>query len=258
MVEKKEGDHPPGAAAADLCYTLHFSRFENFYLRLYFQSSMFYRQDSEIRAKSARFEAVSASVSGPGFGPFCPLALANSPVPAHDDGTPRRDNCPFHQEAAPMPRKSAAQLAAEERLAGLPGGKLDRPDPPEGMPEAAAAVWRAAVSSMKPRHFTKETHAMLARYCRAMAICEELEAELLRIGLAHPDYDGFLKRLNSTAAVALAYARGLRLTPKSHVETRGNARDPHRLMGPRPWERDYEPGGMGRRLWDKDDKTKPS
>jgi hypothetical protein len=157
-----------------------------------------------------------------------------------------------------MPRKSAAQLAAEEARAFLPGGKADRPDPPLDMLEVAAAIWRDTVASMKPRHFTRETWPLLTRYCNSMALCNQLEVELTRIAIQQREHGEVLKKLNSTAATALTYARALRLTPKSNVETRGNTRDPHRLMGRRLWEPDYQPGATLRRLWGKDDKTKPS
>ena len=66
-----------------------------------------------------------------------------------------------------MPRKSAAELEMEGIIATMPGEKHERPDPPEDMPEAAAAVWRDAVASMKKMHFSRETHALLTRYCNA-------------------------------------------------------------------------------------------
>jgi hypothetical protein len=158
-----------------------------------------------------------------------------------------------------MPRKSASEIAMS---AFVPGGKGERPDPPPGMPEAAAAVWRDAVSSMKARHFMPETFALLTRYCRAMGECARLETELIDLEVTSAQYDRLLKQRNSTAAVALSYARALRLTPKSHVETRGGARDPHRTVGPKPWELDYAPSPGLRRLTgrdagDEDDPSKP-
>ena len=134
-----------------------------------------------------------------------------------------------------VPRKSANEI---DHLANSPAVPWthERPDPPQGMPEAAAAVWRDAVASMKARHFSKETHALLARYCHAMAECERLETELDRIGVGLPSYDRLSQRLNSTASTALAYARALRLTPKSNLESRAGGRDPHRTIGPKPWD----------------------
>jgi Phage terminase, small subunit len=136
---------------------------------------------------------------------------------------------------APMPRKSANEIELATITPAVPWTH-ERPDPPQGMPEAAAAVWRDAVASMKARHFSKETHALLARYCHAMAECERLETELDRIGVGLPSYDRLSQRLNSTASTALAYARALRLTPKSNLESRAGGRDPHRTIGPKPWD----------------------
>src|SRR5262245_51203047 len=117
-----------------------------------------------------------------------------------------------------MPRKSANEI----ELAPAVPWTHERPDPPPDMPEAPAAIWREAVSSMKARHFSKETHQLLARYCHAMAECARLEGELARVGVGLPSYDRLSQRLNSTASTALAFARALRLTPKSNLESRAN------------------------------------
>ena len=147
-----------------------------------------------------------------------------------------------------MPRKSANQIAMEDVSTFIPGGKDQRPDPPPDMSTSAAAVWRDVVASMKTRHFTKETHALLARYCHAMAECGRLESELDRVGCGLPAYDRLSQRLNGTMTVALSYARALRLTPKSNLESRADARDPHRIMGPKPWEREGD--DRPRKLWE--------
>jgi phage terminase small subunit len=83
----------------------------------------------------------------------------------------------FYNRESPMPRKSANEIELATIAPAVPWTH-ERPDPPQGMPEAAAAVWRDAVASMKARHFSKETHALLARYCHAMAECERLETSL--------------------------------------------------------------------------------
>jgi hypothetical protein len=139
-----------------------------------------------------------------------------------------------------VPRRSRADLEMEGLAAGI-GNALNygRPEPPAGMLEAPAKVWRDAVSSMKEMHFSRETHALLTRYCVAMAECERLEAELINIDPKSEHYDPISKRLTTTASVALAYARALRLTPKSSLEgKRGQVRDPHRTLGPKLWETD--------------------
>lgn len=149
-----------------------------------------------------------------------------------------------------MPRKSVSQLEMEAFTANLPGGGAERPEPPAKMSTAAAAVWREVVASMKPRHFTPETWGLLTRYCNASALCGRLEGELARIDASALDHDRLT--INSTAMTALSYARALRLTPKSNLETRGDARDPHRSVGPKPWELldNYgNPQSSKRKLW---------
>jgi len=147
-----------------------------------------------------------------------------------------------------MPRKSANTIAMEgvARDLGVPW-KHERPDPPAGIPPAVAAIWKDAVASMKRMHFGRETFALLARYCFAMAECERLEFELAKTGVGLPAYDRLSQRLNSTSATALAYARALRLTPKSNLESRADGRDPHRTMGPKPWEDDAP---QHKKLWE--------
>jgi hypothetical protein len=106
-----------------------------------------------------------------------------------------------------MPRRSRAELEMEGIAAGI-GNVLSygRPEPPPGMLEAAAKVWHDSVASMKEMHFSRETHALLTRYCVAMAECEKLEAELIKIDPKSEHYDPISKRLTTTASVALAYA----------------------------------------------------
>jgi hypothetical protein len=87
------------------------------------------------------------------------------------------------------------------------GLNYGRPEPPAGMLEAAAKVWRDAVSSMKEMHFSRETHALLTRYCNSMMECERLETELIKTDTESKRYDQISKRLTTTASVALAYAR---------------------------------------------------
>jgi len=86
------------------------------------------------------------------------------------------------------------------------------------------------------RNPPERTTQLLTRYCNAMATCSRLEAELARTDVKEPNYGRFLKELNTTSTTALSYARALRLTPKSNLESRSTARDPHRILGPKPWE----------------------
>jgi hypothetical protein len=126
-----------------------------------------------------------------------------------------------------MPRRSAADI--------MPVAKLDRPPPPEGMPEPAAAIWRKTVASMKASWFTPESHDLLARYCGAMAEAARLEAEFCKLNVNNPSYERLTTRYDKMATLALSYARALRLTPKSNVTAR-DARDAMRSNSVMPWE----------------------
>jgi hypothetical protein len=117
----------------------------------------------------------------------------------------------------------------------MPVAKLDRPPPPEGMPEGAAAIWRKTVNSMKPSWFTPESHSLLSRFCFAMAEAARLEAVFCKLDVNNPTYERLTARYDKMAALALNYARALRLTPKSNLTAR-DARDARRSNSVMPWE----------------------
>jgi hypothetical protein len=126
-----------------------------------------------------------------------------------------------------MPRVPAADIPSI--------GQIDRPFPPEGMPEAATAIWRKTVASMKPTWFTPETHDLLARYCGAMAESKRLEAEFSQLDVTDPNYERLTKHYDRLSAIALSYARALRITPKAN-RTTSEARDAVRSNFRKPWE----------------------
>ena len=126
-----------------------------------------------------------------------------------------------------MPRIAAANIP--------PIGEVDRPPPPADMPEAAAAIWRKTVASMKPTWFTPETHDLLARYCGAMAESKRIEAEFGRLDVSNPDYEKLTRLYDRLSATALSYARALRITPKAN-RTTSEARDAARSNVRKPWE----------------------
>jgi hypothetical protein len=148
-----------------------------------------------------------------------------------------------------LPRKSAIEREMEG--AGLVAVRRhERPDPPAGMSEAAAAVWRAATSSMRPGWFSPETFALLERYCAAMTETARLEAQLARTAVEDPSYDRLSKHRNATATSALSYARALRITPHSNRENKLDGRDRARSLYRRPWELDDDDGGEPRQPWE--------
>ena len=139
-----------------------------------------------------------------------------------------------------MPRKSAAELEMAGIVSDIDRRMPDhgRPEPPEGMTEAAAKVWRDTVRSMKKNFFTSENQALLVRYCNAMAEASRIETELTCTDVKDTKHARLLRELTANNGSALSYARALRITPKSNLE-RSESRDPYRHVGPKLWEKDY-------------------
>ena len=129
-----------------------------------------------------------------------------------------------------MPRRAAADLAV------VPIDKIDRPPPPEDIPEAAAAIWRAVISNMRPTWFSPENFALLQTYCVLTVEKKRLEAAFSRLEdvVHNPNYERLIARHDKVATQALAHARALRLTPRANATNR-EARDPLRGMQ-KPWE----------------------
>lgn len=74
-------------------------------------------------------------------------------------------------------RKSAAKLAV------IHGGGAagQRPEPPEHLTDAQKEEWWAVVNRMPADWFPRETHAMLAQYCRHVARAGDIATVLDRM-----------------------------------------------------------------------------
>jgi hypothetical protein len=127
---------------------------------------------------------------------------------------------------ARMPRRSPNDL----NLVPLP--QYQRPEPPEDLEPAAAEVWRATVSSMRPDHFHPGMFPLLRCYCRAVVAGEMLAAERGRRTVDDPDFARLTRLCNEQGKATLALARSLRLTPKS----RRDPIDARPEWRRRPWE----------------------
>ena len=145
-----------------------------------------------------------------------------------------------------MPRRSANERMTEG--VAVPWGH-ERPDPPDGMPEAQAAIWRAVVASMRPKWFTAENHELLRRYCFAMVESARLEHELSATDPWSDSYNQLQRWRNNVAKSALDYAKALRITPISNRENLNkiDGRDSARSLHPKPWELDDDK--PRRKLW---------
>src|SRR5262245_26279261 len=99
-----------------------------------------------------------------------------------------------------MPRRSKA---AELTLIG-PGGieTLRRPEPPSNLTAKEAAEWRAIVNRLPPDWFPRETHAILAQYCRMVGRGEQY-AKILAKGKLTPEETCRIGRLEISTAEAV-------------------------------------------------------
>jgi len=107
-----------------------------------------------------------------------------------------------------MPRKSPHDIPPVYEI---------RPDPPAGMSEDAAAIWRACVACMCPGWVGGEAYALLARYCFAMADSAKLETELLATPLSDRGRAVIVRQYKDMCGTALAYGRALRLSPRGNT-----------------------------------------
>ena len=57
-------------------------------------------------------------------------------------------------------RKSAEEIAIEQIA------DVVRPEPPKNLDDDEAKVWREVVDRMPPNWFPRETHGLLAQYCK--------------------------------------------------------------------------------------------
>jgi hypothetical protein len=126
-----------------------------------------------------------------------------------------------------MPRRSPNDIP--------PISEIDRPKPPAGMAEDAAAIWNAIVGCMRPQWIAGEALDLLARYCFAQSQAAKLEGELIATPLTDPMRPRLVKMYQEMCATALSYGRALRLSPKDNLRSKVDGRGDLRGFEP-PWE----------------------
>jgi hypothetical protein len=131
-------------------------------------------------------------------------------------------------------RQSAASLTVIS-----PNGieTLRRPDPPAELPDEQAEEWRAVVNRLAADWFPRETHQMLAQYCRHV-VCARRVAQLIQSAEAGDEFDvadyARLLRMQELKSRAISsLATRMRLTHQATVRAE-LARKPPVL--PKPWE----------------------
>ena len=123
-----------------------------------------------------------------------------------------------------MPRKSAAALATP-----TPFRKHRRPEPPAGLPPAAAAVWVRTLAGLREDWVGVEALPLLERYARHVARVGELEGLIAAAAPGGAEWRALVSAAGSETRHITAVARALRLTPQSRLraETAATAARTH-------------------------------
>jgi hypothetical protein len=137
-------------------------------------------------------------------------------------------------------RKSAAELTTLRVIS------VRRPNPPGGLTEAEASIWRETVGSMPAGWFSKAQFPVLVAYCRHTARAAMLAAQVEKFQPEWIGVEGGLARLDRLLAMAeresrsvLACARTMRLTHQSQRSPSVAGTAMRSIpQGPRPWDDD--------------------
>lgn len=132
-----------------------------------------------------------------------------------------------------MPRKSAAALAL---VAPVGVEEERRAQPLPELSDEQRMEWLALVNRMPADWFPRESHAVLAQYCRhvvaARRVAQLIEATEQAPQLDVAEYDRLLKMQEREGRALSALATRMRLTQQSRYEARKTAPDKSK---DRPW-----------------------
>ncbi len=133
-------------------------------------------------------------------------------------------------------RKSAAQLAIAPHVVEI----VPRPVAPVGLTDEQASEWDAVVSRMPADWFPRETHGILAAYCRhvvaagrvAQLIAAQDSAEAIDIG----EYNLLLKMQEREGRAMSALTTRMRLSQQSSYTDKVSANAKRKGQGKKLWE----------------------
>jgi len=131
-------------------------------------------------------------------------------------------------------RKSAASLAVPAAVAVE---TVQRPDAPYDLTDEQAEEWWAVVNRMPADWFPRETHGMLAQYCRHVVAARRV-AQLIADLEKSPDfdvenYDRLLKMQEREGRAISSLATRMRISQQATVRAE-QARKPSVVK--KPWE----------------------
>ena len=112
----------------------------------------------------------------------------------------------------------------------------ERPEPPKGLTDDQANEWRAVVNRMPAEWFPRETHALLAQYCRhvvsAQHVAEIIEKLWSSDDFSLETFDQLLRMQEREGRALSSLATRMRITQQSRFSHR-------KRTGPRipaPWQ----------------------
>lgn len=130
-------------------------------------------------------------------------------------------------------RKSAAELSV---ISGDGIVTVRRPEPPADLTEDQAREWHEVVNRLPADWFPRETHGMLAQYCRHLINARRVAA-LIEKGVAEgcdiDTYDRLLKMQEREGRAISSLATRMRISQQSTMSEK--KRKPG-LTLPKPWE----------------------
>jgi hypothetical protein len=132
-------------------------------------------------------------------------------------------------------RTSAAALSVVS-----PSGvsTIRRPSPPSDLTDEQADEWRAVVNRLPADWFPRETHGMLAQYCRhvvaARRVAQLIEAVESGSGLDIEQYDRLLKCQDREGRAISSLATRMRLSQQATYDNKNKKP----IESKKPWQQE--------------------
>lgn len=129
-------------------------------------------------------------------------------------------------------RKSAAELSVANITHIEP-----RPQAPSDLTDEQATEWDAVVARMPAEHFTRETHAVLAQFCRHVVAAKHVAQLIARSemdgNIDLEEYDKLLKMQEREGRAMSSLATRMRLTQQTRASRDKKIDAPRKKL----WER---------------------
>lgn len=132
-------------------------------------------------------------------------------------------------------RKSAQALQLVKSAEVI---ELKRPDPPSDLTKEQAREWRAMANSLPADWFGRETHGLLAQYCRhvcdARVIADQIAALVASDEYDFGTHEALLKAQERETRAIMAVSRSMRTTQQAtyHPERSKGVKS----ASPSPWD----------------------